>query len=34
MTREPAILISADQPWMNTHAFLATLDENLTKAMA
>lgn len=33
MTRDLAVLISADQPWMNTQAFLAKLDENLQKAM-
>ncbi len=34
MTKDLAILISKDQPWMNTQAFLAKLDENLKKAMA
>jgi len=34
MTRELAILISADQRWVNTQAFLAELDENLKKAIA
>ncbi len=29
-----AILIGKDQPWLNTQAFLAKLDENLKKAMA
>lgn len=33
-TCELAILISADQPWMNTQAFLAKLDANLKEAMA
>jgi isocitrate dehydrogenase len=34
MTKDLAILISKDQPWMNTQAFLAKLDENLQKKMA
>jgi hypothetical protein len=33
MTRDLAILISPDQPWMNTQAFLSKLDENLQKAL-
>jgi isocitrate dehydrogenase len=33
MTRDLSVLISADQPWLNTQAFLAKLDENLQKAM-
>ncbi len=33
MTKDLAILISKDQPWLNTQAFLAKLDENLKKAM-
>jgi isocitrate dehydrogenase len=33
MTRDLAILIGPDQPWLNTQAFLGTLDENLQKAM-
>ena len=33
MTRDLAVLISPDQPWMNTQAFLSKLDENLQKAM-
>jgi len=33
MTKDLAILISKDQPWMNTQAFLAKIDENLQKAM-
>ena len=28
-----AILIGKDQPWLNTQAFLAKLDDNLQKAM-
>ena len=30
----PAVLIGKDQPWLNTQAFLAKIDENLQKAMA
>ncbi|TCZ51936.1 NADP-dependent isocitrate dehydrogenase [Roseicella aquatilis] len=33
MTKDLAILISKDQPWLNTQAFLAKLDENLQTAM-
>jgi isocitrate dehydrogenase len=33
MTKDLAILISKDQPWLNTQAFLAKLDENLQKKM-
>ncbi|GGG23240.1 isocitrate dehydrogenase [NADP] [Caldovatus sediminis] len=33
MTKDLAILISKDQPWLNTQAFLAKIDENLKKAM-
>jgi isocitrate dehydrogenase len=33
MTKDLAILISKDQPWLNTQAFLAKLDENLRKKM-
>jgi isocitrate dehydrogenase len=33
MTKDLAILIGKDQPWLNTQAFLAKLDENLKKAM-
>ena len=33
MTRDLAVLIGPDQPWMNTQAFLGKLDENLKKAM-
>jgi isocitrate dehydrogenase len=33
MTRDLAVLIGRDQPWMNTQAFLAKLDENLQKAI-
>jgi isocitrate dehydrogenase len=34
MTKDLAILISKDQPYLSTQAFLAKLDENLQKAMA
>ncbi|WPB85726.1 NADP-dependent isocitrate dehydrogenase [Sediminicoccus rosea] len=34
MTKDLAILISKDQPYLSTQAFLAALDENLKKAMA
>ncbi len=34
MTKDLAVLIGKDQPWMTTQAFLAKLDENLGKAMA
>jgi isocitrate dehydrogenase len=34
MTKDLAILISKDQPWMNTQNFLAKLDDNLKATMA
>jgi isocitrate dehydrogenase len=34
MTKDLAILISKDQPWLNTQDFLSKLDENLQAAMA
>ena len=34
MTKDLALLISKDQPWLNTQDFLAAIDDNLTKAMA
>ncbi len=34
MTKDLAILIGKDQPWLNTQNFLAKIDENLKKAMA
>ncbi|MEN3950230.1 NADP-dependent isocitrate dehydrogenase [Iodidimonas sp. SYSU 1G8] len=34
MTKDLAILVSPDQPWMTTQDFLAKLDENLQKALA
>ena len=33
MTKDLAILISKDAPWLNTQDFLAAIDENLKKAM-
>ena len=34
MTKDLAVLIGKDQPYLSTQAFLAALDENLKKAMA
>ena len=34
MTRDVAILIRADHPWLTTNQFLDKLDTNLQKAMA
>jgi isocitrate dehydrogenase len=34
MTKDLAVLIGPDQPWLNTQAFLGKLDENLRAAMA
>ena len=34
MTKDLALLISNDAPWQNTQEFLASIDENLKKAMA
>jgi len=34
MTKDLALLISADAPWQTTQEFLASIDENLKKAMA
>ncbi len=34
MTKDLALLISKDQPWQTTQDFLASIDENLQKAMA
>jgi len=34
MTKDLALLVSADQPYLNTEDFLAALDENLAKKMA
>jgi isocitrate dehydrogenase len=33
MTKDLALLVGPDQPWLDTQAFLAALDENLRKAM-
>ncbi len=34
MTKDLAVLIGKDQPWLNTEAFLAKIDDNLKTAMA
>jgi isocitrate dehydrogenase len=34
MTKDLALLISRDAPWQTTQEFLASIDENLQKAMA
>jgi isocitrate dehydrogenase len=34
MTKDLALLIGPDQPWLTTQEFLAAIDENLRKAMA
>ena len=34
MTKDLALLVSKDQPWLNTQDFLAAIDSNLQKAMA
>jgi isocitrate dehydrogenase len=34
MTKDLAVLIGKDQPWLNTQNFLSKLDENLQKKMA
>ena len=34
MTKDLAVLIGPQQPWLNTQAFLAKIDENLRAAMA
>jgi isocitrate dehydrogenase len=33
MTKDLAILVGKEQPWLTTEGFLAKLDENLRKAM-
>jgi isocitrate dehydrogenase len=33
MTKDLAMLIGKEQPWLTTQAFLARIDENLRKAM-
>jgi isocitrate dehydrogenase len=34
MTKDLALLVSADQPWQTTEEFLTSIDENLKQAMA
>jgi len=34
MTKDLALLISPDAPYLNTQAFLDAIDENLQKALA
>lgn len=34
MTKDLALLIGPDQPWLSTTGFLDKIDENLRKAMA
>ena len=34
MTKDLALLIGKDQPWLTTEAFLAAIDENLQKKRA
>jgi len=34
MTKDLALLIGPDAPWLNTQDFLAAIDENLQKALA
>ena len=34
MTKDLALLLSKDSPWLNTQDFLAAIDENLQKALA
>jgi isocitrate dehydrogenase len=34
MTKDLAVLIGKEQPWLNTEAFLGKIDENLRRAMA
>jgi isocitrate dehydrogenase len=34
MTKDLALLISADTPWLTTEVFLAAIDENLRKKLA
>jgi isocitrate dehydrogenase len=33
MTKDLSLLIGPDQPWQTTQEFLASIDENLQKAM-
>jgi isocitrate dehydrogenase len=34
MTKDLALLVGPDQPWQTTQEFLASIDENLRRAMA
>ena len=34
MTKDLALLVGPDQPWLTTQDFLAAIDANLQKAMA
>jgi isocitrate dehydrogenase len=34
MTKDLALLVGPQQPWLSTTAFLDKIDENLQKAMA
>jgi isocitrate dehydrogenase len=34
MTKDLALLVGPDQPWLTTEEFLAALDEDLQKAMS
>jgi len=34
MTKDLALLLGPDQPWMTTEEFLASIDENLAAALA
>lgn len=34
MTKDLALLVGPDQPWLNTQDFLAALDENMRAANA
>jgi isocitrate dehydrogenase len=34
MTKDLALLVAPDAPYLNTQAFLAAIDENLSKALA
>ncbi len=34
MTKDLALLVSADQKWLSTEGFLDKIDQNLKKAMA
>ena len=33
MTKDLALLVGPDQPWLTTEGFLEKIDENLNKAM-